>query len=751
MSLFQNSVGFETGSYNSRGWIVKIGIKLVIIISIFNIIGIGILAGVTLIQSRREISRMANEHAVDLAVQSSEKIKNWFEEYLGAARTIAQVMEGYKEIPAAERRAYFNLMIRQVLAANPELGGIYTNWAPNALDNMDAEYANSPGTDETGRFIPTWTRTAVDSELLLNAIVGFGWDLIAQIPLFNTEHILDPAPYAGPTGVVLIANMGDPIKDKDTGALVGLSGATIVLDSIQAMVEELKPFGDGRAMLFSPGGVIAAHTDPERLGKNMRESETDTFGPFLDTMVEAVTRGTAASFSYRPPRSDTIIQYYSVPFTIGYVPQPWTLVVGVSRNTIMAPVYRMFALCLAIGIATIILMSAGVIFTARSISRPIARTMTVLKDIAEGDLTREIAASSKDELGDLARYLNFTVEKIKNLVLSIKKEAGTLSETGGELGEHITETAASVNAISAVVQSLTSRSGSQEAGVKSAGESMEEVVKGIAALNTHIQKQTECVGQSSAAVEEMLANIQSVTQTLMSSEGNITSLAEASEIGRSGLQEVSGDIQEIARESEGLLEINSVMQNIASQTNLLSMNAAIEAAHAGEAGKGFAVVADEIRKLAESSGEQSKTISGVLKKIKGSIDKITKSTGGVLLKFEAINEGVRTVTEQEANVRSAMEEQSAGSKSILESISSLQEITGEVTRGAEAMEGRSREVIAGSRELEQMTQAIGKGMREMAAEAEQISQAVRRVDDISADNKKQIEGLMGEVSRFKVE
>ncbi|MDR2783811.1 MAG: methyl-accepting chemotaxis protein, partial [Treponema sp.] len=186
----------------------------------------------------------------------------------------------------------------------------------------------------------------------------------------------------------------------------------------------------------------------------------------------------------------------------------------------------------------------------------------------------------------------------------------------------------------------------------------------------------------------MLANIQSVTRTLVASEGNIRELSEISEIGRSGLQEVAGDIQEIARESEGLLEINSVMQNIASQTNLLSMNAAIEAAYAGEAGKGFAVVADEIRKLAESSGEQSKTISGVLKKIKGSIDKITKSTEGVLLRFEAINEGMGKVTEQEATVRCAMEEQGMGSKNILEAISGLHEITDEVTRKAQAMEGR---------------------------------------------------------------
>jgi methyl-accepting chemotaxis protein len=572
-----------------------------------------------------------------------------------------------------------------------------------------------------------------------------------QMPGFSQEYILDPSVYEGAAEPSLIANMGVPVRDPDTGVIIGVVGSTLELSTIQAIVSEIKPFGDGHALVFSSGGIVAVHTDPERLGMNMRESESDTFGPFLDTIVDAVTTGTSSAFSYRPAQSDTVIRYYSVPFTVGHSPVPWTLVIGISQDTIMAPVYRMLVICVIIGAISIVLVFTGVIFTARSISRPIAYTMTVLKDIAEGDLTKEIDIRSRDELGDLARYLNFTVDKIKNLVLSIGKEADVLSQTGVELAGNITETAVSINEITANIQNITSRSGAQAASAKDTEEIMGQAVTNIETLNEQIRKQTDCVSQSSSAVEEMLANIQSVTRTLMNSEGNITGLAEASEIGRSGLQEVSGDIQEIEKESAGLLEINSVMQNIASQTNLLSMNAAIEAAHAGEAGKGFAVVADEIRKLAESSSKQSKTISGMLKKIKDSIDKITKSTEGVLLKFEAISEGVRKVTEQESNVRSAMEEQDAGSKTILESISSLNEITGEVTGSAQAMGSRSQDVIKESKALAAITKEINEGMQGMAARAEQISGAVKRVDDISAQNKKQIDTLMGEVSRFKVE
>jgi methyl-accepting chemotaxis protein len=266
-----------------------------------------------------------------------------------------------------------------------------------------------------------------------------------------------------------------------------------------------------------------------------------------------------------------------------------------------------------------------------------------------------------------------------------------------------------------------------------------------------VEEQTYSVTQSSSAIEEMLANIQSVTQTLIQNIENVNELNAASEEGRRSLQEVSRDIQEIARESEGLLEINLVMQTIASQTNLLSMNAAIEAAHAGEAGKGFAVVADEIRKLAENSGKQSKTISSVLKKIKNSIDVITMSTNAVLDKFEAIDSRVRIVSDQESNIRNAMEEQGAGSQQILEAISKLNDLTYKVKQNSLEMLEGSKDVIKESKNLEMVTHHISGGMNEIAAGADQIGTAITAVNDISKINKEYIDVLVTEVSKFKVD
>lgn len=376
---------------------MKISVKLVAVVSIANIIGIGLLTGVLLLQSQREISRLAEGQTQSVARENGEKISKWFEEYIGAARILARVMEGYKEIPVAQRRDYFNMLMRQVLAATPGLLGMYANWAPNALDGLDADYANTPGSDETGRFISAWTM--YNGALQADSIVGFSWDSIIQNPLSQMEYILDPLP----EGSILYANMGAPVRDKETGALIGMSGVTIALSTIQTIAEEIKLFGDGHAFVFTSGGVVAAHTDPARLGKNMRESEQDTFGPFLNTVVEAVGAGTAASFSYRSPQSSAVIQYYSIPLAIGHIPQPWTLVVGVSRDTIMAPVYRTLGVSLAIGILTMLLISTGVILMARSmywisqLRGEIAKRKQVQQDLEKAKWDADAANRSKSD------------------------------------------------------------------------------------------------------------------------------------------------------------------------------------------------------------------------------------------------------------------------------------------------------------------------------------------------------------------
>ena len=412
-----------------------------------------------------------------------------------------------------------------------------------------------------------------------------------------------------------------------------------------------------------------------------------------------------------------------------------------------------FSVIIAAFIVTALVVSVilGLIITS-TIVKPLKSVTATLRDISEGDgdLTKRIHNNSGDEVGDLSRYFNQTLEKIKALVISIKKEAANLSDTGSDLASNMNQAATAINQITASIQSIKARVINQSASVTETNATMEQVTTNISRLNGHVENQSNYISLASAAIEQMVANIQSVTDTLAKNSGNMQTLKEASNTGRAGIQDVASDIQEIASESEGLLEINAMMANIASQTNLLSMNAAIEAAHAGDAGKGFAVVADEIRKLAELSGEQSRTTGAVLKKIKESMDKITNSTENVLKKFAAIDSNVGIVAEQEESILCAMKEQGQGSKQVLDGIVLVTETTQHVKSGSSEMLLGAQEVIQESANLEIATQEITSGMNEMASGAEQINVAVDHVNQISNKNRDGIDILIKEVSRFKV-
>jgi methyl-accepting chemotaxis protein len=685
----------------------------------------------------------ARENMQDLAGLYAKDLDTHYEEYLDIARVLSQIMDSYKRVAPENRRPRYNENMYHVLRSNPQLLGIYTVWKPGVIDGMDAEFANTPGTDETGNYVSWYTRKSGEIELLPYADYKA---VLAHMP--EVDMVSDPVSTTFDGKRIFSVTLSTPIKEELSGVVVGVVGINIDLAYSTEIIDKIRPFGVGTAGLYSHNGLILAHHDPERVGQDFRVDELENFGAWgVKEVEESLKSGTPVSFDYR----NRIIQSY--PFNIGTAAAPWSILTTVPLSTVLADVWGMRIFTIIMALVTI-LLSAGIIFIVVSrITKPIVNVALTLKDISEGegDLTKSIVLKSKDEIGDLARYFNQTLEKIKNLVVVIKQQSAALFDIGNELVTNMTDTASAVNQITSNIKSIKSQVINQSASVTETNSTMEQITVNIDKLNRHIENQTASVSQSSSAIEEMLANIQSVTQTLVKNTDNARDLTEASEIGRNGLQEVATDIQEIARESEGLLEINAVMENIASQTNLLSMNAAIEAAHAGEAGKGFAVVADEIRKLAESSGEQSKTISIVLKKIKSCIDKITNSTNAVLNKFEAIDNGVKTVSEQEENIRNAMEEQGAGSKQILDSIAQLNEITQMVKGGSIEMLEGSKEVIHESKNLEMMTQEISNGMNEMAAGADQINVAVDRVNTISSHNKDNIDILVKEVSKFKVE
>jgi methyl-accepting chemotaxis protein len=722
---------------------MKLKLRLTLIIIVMMVAVISAISIILLSRSTAFEIEAAEANLENMTGLNALDLKARYEVYLNVAQTLSHIMNGYQSVDPALRRTRYTEMIQTIMESRTTFVGIYTVWKPGIIDNRAAELANTPGTDANGNFIPWVSRDS--GSLELRAYTDWQ-NALANVQ--NIPTVSEPVNRLIAGRNALITSITVPIIPDGSNEIVGLVGVNVDLGLSQAIIEALKPYGDGRAVLISNKGIVVAHYDSGRIGQSADQVLAPIIGTLGVTEVnDAIRTGIPKVFA----SNNRICDAY--PFNVGDSTTPWALLSSVEESTVLASVNALVQFTVIIAIISMVIAAVIIFFIASNIAKPIVNVSLTLKDISEGegDLTKSININSKDEIGDLARYFNQTLEKIKQLIVTIKQQAVALFDIGNELASNMTETAAAINEITANIQSIKSRVINQSASVTETNATMEQITVNIDKLNGHIDRQTSSVSQSSSAIEEMLANIQSVTQTLIKNAANVKDLADASEIGRSGLQEVATDIQEISRESEGLLEINAVMENIASQTNLLSMNAAIEAAHAGEAGKGFAVVADEIRKLAESSGEQSKTISTVLKKIKDSIDKITKSTDAVLNKFEAIDSGVKTVSDQEENIRNAMEEQSTGSQQILEAIGQLNDITQLVKGGSLEMLEGSKEVIQESKNLEVVTQEITNGMNEMASGADQINVAVNRVNTISGENKNNIDILVREVSRFKVE
>jgi methyl-accepting chemotaxis protein len=729
---------------------MKLRKKLIVILILISIFPFLTGMGIILLQSSRTIRQDAQDFLSDLSTIVAGNIDAFFERKVGLVESAA-FFPGLAEMTWPEKKQALGPLGEKLAKSDSINTYLYSN--------PDGSYyrSDNPGNPALGGLVSGDNSNPAAAPGLVNTRDYFTYLVGTNTARERRTYVSNPV-LSKSTGQKFVL-VGSSIIDS-SGAVAGLLGIYVedytmeeILDTLTAQIME--NFGEHLIFLiFSENNTVLSRRefDPAQ-GKyteralNMDEDITiDKLPGQLQQASRDLVMGSSLSY-----RDESGVRYYMTGTSVGDT--GYRVVLALPESVLYETILNIERVTVIVLTVTIVVVFILAFFFSVRITGPIVKTTLTLKDISEGegDLTRTVNVNSKDEIGDLARYFNATLEKIKNLVVTIKNQTVALFDIGTELASNMTETAAAINEITANIQSIKGRVINQSSSVTETGVTMKQIIGNIDKLSDNVDRQSESVAKSSKAIEEMLVNIQSVTQTLVKNTDNVNQLMEASEVGRAGLQEVATDIQGIARESEGLMEINAVMQNIASQTNLLSMNAAIEAAHAGEAGKGFAVVADEIRKLAENSGAQSKTITTVLKKIKDSIDTITKSTDAVLNKFEAIDRGVKTVSEQEENIRKAMEEQGLGSKQILDAIGHLNEVTQLVKSSSEEMREGSKQVAQESRNLELTTHEISNGMNEMATGAEQINVAVIRVNAISGENKENIEVLVQEVSMFKVE
>ena len=492
-------------------------------------------------------------------------------------------------------------------------------------------------------------------------------------------------------------------------------------------------------------------------GENEKIAELEAMSKAFDGYYEMGKQMAAAYIEYGPDEGNKFMEKFDpyaeeISEMVDAFVENLTTMLTDNVATINNEASSLVVRSLIIGILAVILLCVIGTVIARKIVSPIKEFTNILKDISEGegDLTRTITISSKDEIGAMAGYFNETFAKIRELVRLVQAQSSKLGDVSVNLSSNMTETASAINEISANIKSINSQTVNQSASVTETSSTMEQISLGITRLNSLINEQASNINESSSAINELIQNMEVATTTLIRNAENINHLTETSESGKTALDKITHAIQEVADESRSLMEISGVIQNIASETNLLAMNAAIEAAHAGETGKGFAVVADEVRKLAESSSAQTKTIEAALRKITSSIKVVTDFSKDVVEKFVLIEKEVNTVSQQEHSIRMTMEEQSSNSKNVLSSINTLRDITQKVQKSSVEMLEGSNQITQEAKNMTTITQEINGGMNEMAAGADQITEAVTTVNNLTADTKNSIDALTSEVNKFKV-
>ena len=407
-----------------------------------------------------------------------------------------------------------------------------------------------------------------------------------------------------------------------------------------------------------------------------------------------------------------------------------------------------------IGLLTLSVLISVVfsLIISKKISSFLEVLIRALMEISEGsgDLTVTLQEEGIQETALIALYFNRTLEKIRLSILSALKSTSGMQEVGQTLAVNVTESAASTAQIFSNIKNVQQQMISQSEGISDTADILESIGGMTKQFGVNVETQTRNINASSTAVKEMVGSIQSIMGILQANKELITQLQEKSEQVKLSVNSSAKVTQEISEESDSLLEASSVIQHIASQTNLLAMNAAIEAAHAGEAGKGFAVVADEIRKLAEESSAQGKTITSVLKNLKKRIDDIAADTAHVERLFMESFELTESVKRQEDSIMNDMHKQSGNSDSILRAVQNIDGITREVETGAAEMLSGSVHASQAMQKLTEITKVITNNMEEMATGTMQINNAVQEINQITQKNKDNIDTLVVEMKRFKV-
>ncbi len=527
---------------------------------------------------------------------------------LSTARDLAQVAEA-TSATGADRRT-INAQLRSLLVAHPEFLGTWTGWEPNAFDDRDSRYRKADaGHDASGRLVPYWFRDGdkISVAPLADYDKPGAGDYYVVPRTSGAEKVVEPYVYNVGGEDVLITSVAAPIR-RD-GRVVGVAGIDMSLATLQELIDGIRPFGTGRAMLVSTDGAVVGGGDPAQAGKPAAR----------DIAALAADAVRAGRSTQRVADSDgQEILRVAAPIRLGES-DTWSLVVSVPTDTVLAQARSTRQTSILLAIAAVVLAGAAALWLARTIVRPIEQLRDRMTEIADGDgdLTQRVTTTRDDEAGQLAAAFNRFVDKVAATIRGIAQSTGLLVTAAQDLTAVSTQLQTGAAAASERAETASSASGQVNAGVHSIAAGAEQMSASITEISSNASQAAQVTAQAMSAAERTTEQV-------------------------AALGAASAEVSEVVR----------LITSIAEQTNLLALNATIEAARAGDMGKGFAVVAGEVKDLAQQTAQATEQITARIGAIQASSATAATAIG-------EIAEVITRIGDYTTTIASAVEEQTA--------------------------------------------------------------------------------------------
>ena len=534
-----------------------------------------------------------------------------------------------------------------------------------------------------------------------------------------------------------------PVMNREK--LIGAVGLTIKSEYFTSKFGTQEHFGENEyVFIMDDDGQVISHKDDALV---LTEEGRKTLEPFLariqNDQYEFILEYKGAENIYIAKKMESFPENRANDWYLFYRESLDDMFRVLGTIQLKSAFLIVFALLAA---GTVIYLLARLI-----ILQPLRSVGTELNTIAEGggDLTTNIEIKTGNEVGAIGTSFNRFTETLRKMISRIKESVKLNKELRYKLASSTEETSAAVNEILSNIQSIQNTIQNLVNETDTAGSSMTGIGGAIDELTGQAENQSAAVEQSTAAVEQMVSSLKNMAGVTERNKAVSDKLLKSAEDSGSMLDETYSSIQKVTTNIDSIREMTDVIDNISSQTNLLAMNAAIEAAHAGEAGKGFAVVADEIRKLAEDSGTSSNKIASEVKTIVDQIRHSSDNSKQLQLVMTEMVTGIKDLARAFTEINSSSIEMSAGSDQVLKAMSSLSELSIKLSAAADTMKQGTERVGTNIDSVRQLTQTARAAMEEISFGSSEILQAMMEMQENVRELGDSTDELSSEVENFR--